>query len=287
MNPLQQPIWQNILFAPYGLLVGTTYGPPIEQLRAADKLHTILAWWPHLLVFLVIATALLALLTVAVLSLGTDDARRRPTVFLLALTILSFTFDVVLALATGFNWQPRHAVYLLLPLCMLIPLIITLRHEVPSAWRGVFRWSAPLVGMLVLLNVVSLGNYYFRAAYQRDDYRAAAALLNREQDQGTPAIVLWGKPELLDYYGARGTIIDGTRFSKNGLAATVEAASHDGSAVLLVINRQLYWDDQPEATLDRAMRPGYAPESRLSVPGFSIYRFHRVDSGNAAGAGSG
>lgn len=46
------PIIQNIIFVVYGILVGTTYGPSMEQLRGDDRVMVALHYWPHILLFL-------------------------------------------------------------------------------------------------------------------------------------------------------------------------------------------------------------------------------------------
>ncbi|MEH2408459.1 glycosyltransferase family 39 protein [Nostoc sp.] len=53
------PIVQNIMFVIYGTLVGTSYGPPLEQLRDANRIKILLDYWPHFLIFINVITVIL------------------------------------------------------------------------------------------------------------------------------------------------------------------------------------------------------------------------------------
>lgn len=59
------PIIQNIIFVLHGILVGTTYGPSMEQLRGDDKVQVVLRYWPHILLLVIVGSVIfLALIKV-------------------------------------------------------------------------------------------------------------------------------------------------------------------------------------------------------------------------------
>ncbi|MFN8644341.1 MAG: hypothetical protein U0802_22795 [Candidatus Binatia bacterium] len=75
------------------------------------------------------------------------------------------------------------------------------------------RHRAAALLTLAACNGVAIAHYLGDPAYQRDDYRAAAAYLRAHDAADAAVIVLWGRPELLAYYGAPGAV-DGTAFGR-------------------------------------------------------------------------
>ncbi|WP_143874214.1 hypothetical protein [Nostoc sp. 'Peltigera malacea cyanobiont' DB3992] len=61
------PIVENILFVIYGILVGTSYGPPLEQLRDQEKIKILVGYWPHLLIFISVLTVIFIALVTSLL----------------------------------------------------------------------------------------------------------------------------------------------------------------------------------------------------------------------------
>ena len=76
---------RNAVFAVYGLLAGTTYGPPLEGLRGPDAAGIVLSYWPSLLV---LAAAVILALVAALLAIRGDalssDERSVSLVLLIA-----------------------------------------------------------------------------------------------------------------------------------------------------------------------------------------------------------
>ncbi|MDX2168971.1 MAG: glycosyltransferase family 39 protein [Deltaproteobacteria bacterium] len=272
VNPRQQPLWQNALFVAYGLIGGASFGPPPESLRGGAA--ALYGWLP----------ALAALAAAAAICAGlawrarraVDDAHRR-LVRLLALTLaVGVVAQLAFAALSGFNWQPRHACALLLPLVLLAPLAVT------AARGAAARAGALALAALLVANGLSLAHYFGDPAYQRDDYRAAAAYLRGAAGPDTAVVVLWGRPELLAYYGAAGAI-DGTLFGRGYLAQRLDAAVGAHRDVLLVLNRAYYFDDDPAAALRQTLAAQFAPAGSASLPAFEFHRFRRI--GGAAGEG--
>ncbi len=274
VNPRQQPLWQNALFVAYGLLAGSSFAPPPEALRdgAAAALR---AWWPALLL-LAAATAVLAVCSARATRRLARDDRRRGGVHLLLLTLAGGAgLQLAFAAVTGFNWQPRHACALLLPLVLLAPLAVSASggaaRSAATAEAGL-AWLAVLV--LASCNGLALLHYFTDPAYQRDDYRAAAAYVRAHAAPDGAVRVLWGRAELLAYYGAPGAI-DGTEFGKGYLGARVAAALGDAPTVLLVVNRPHYWDDDPSALVTRALGDRFRLTAAGTTPAFAYFHLER------------
>ena len=267
VNALQQPVWRNACFVAYGLLAGSAFGPPLDQLRGAGALAAVRAWAPALALLGVVAAALTALVARAVAGLAADDARRAPARLLVATLLIGAALQLGFALATGFNWQPRHACALLVPAVLLAPLAVTAGRS----WRGA---GAAALLALVACNGVSLAHYLGDPAYQRDDYRAAAAYLRGHVADDAAVVVLWGRPELLAYYGAPGAI-DGTAFGKGYLGARVDEAVGARRALTIVLNRAYYWDDDPPAALATALDARFRVVGRGETPAFTFVHLER------------
>ena len=56
---------RNAVFAVYGTLVGTTYGPPVQRLQDQPGLRTVLHYWPAMALFAVVLAALATLVVAA------------------------------------------------------------------------------------------------------------------------------------------------------------------------------------------------------------------------------
>jgi hypothetical protein len=268
VNALQQPLWQNALFVAYGLLAGTSFGPPLDALRASGAGAALRAWAPALAALGLAAGATVALTAHAAWRVAAGD-ERRPAVRLLAATLLAgAALQLAFAAASGFNWQPRHACALLLPAVLLAPLAVT-----AAAGRLRALGGAALLG-LAACNGLSLAHYTADPAYQRDDYRAAAAYL-RGRAAGDPAVVvLWGRAELLAYYGAPGAI-DGTAFGKGCLGDRVDAAVGAHRALTVVVNRPYYWDDDPRTALAAALGERFALVGQGATRAFVYFHLER------------
>jgi hypothetical protein len=147
---------------------------------------------------------------------------------------------------TRLNWQPRHA-YFVFPAALLV-VSFTL-SVLSRASRAVLRGHAAVTLMALLgANVWSLYNYYAQPQYGRDDYRGAAAYLNRIRMPGVPSILLFGKAELMRYYGDSETI-DLTEVPDSGVVSRVRALSESAGEAVVVINRKFYWWGGTEPTV--------------------------------------
>ena len=264
---------RNAAFAVYGMMVGTTYGPPIQRLQVDRGLHVLVPYWPQLLVFAIVALGLLTAFVVAWRRPAVDEGRRRTVAVLTLALVGSFVLMIGFAAATKLNWQPRHSFFLVVPFALLVPALPAAWPERDSAWRGWGLCARLAVIALVALNCYSLVHYYFDSAYARDDYRGAAQYIVSHSGPQRPAVLLNGVIQLLEYYGAR-DIVDGTGLDQARLASGIAAATRGSPQVLLVVNRQpAYWT-QPESLL-AAIGSAYRLEGTEHLAYFDIYSLAR------------
>ena len=261
---------RNAVFAVYGLLAGTTYGPPLEGLRGPDAAGIVLSYWPSLLVLA--AAAILALVAALLAFRGdalSSDERSVSLVLLIAF-LTSYALMFVFSFASSLNWQPRHSFFLALPLFLLLPLAA--RGGRSSRHR---RWQiigCVALAVIVLTNVYSLGHLYWNDAYALDDYRAVARYV--DENAGRRSVYLgFGYPGLLRYYGDHQTL-DGRGLPQDRFAESVRSLTGGAPRVLLISNREWAYWRQPRSLVE-AMSTEYRFEGSVQFPYFTLYRFSR------------
>jgi 4-amino-4-deoxy-L-arabinose transferase-like glycosyltransferase len=268
ISSLRQSILENAAFALYGVILGHTYGPPIEHLRGPDRLHNALAFWPQLGAA---GTVALIISVLIVLALRCHKPWLSPSEkLLLGTLVFSFIASLILAVVLNFNLQPRHVYYVAITSLPLTASLITSVINMGRATRVL--GTLGLVGLLAL-NGYSLHNYYFDPRYARDDYRAAATFLAR-QPGSTAGVLLWGSPELLSYYGAV-NVLDGRALAKANLGEQLKALTNRAEVVFVVVNRPFYWFDG--ASVPDAVGKTYSLQSITRFQNFLIYHFTLAD----------
>lgn len=264
------PIVQNIIFVLYGILVGTTYGPPVEQLQDKDKIKVLLDYWPHLFVLFVICTTIILALVVSLLGRLKSSKYQRIDYFFASLLVTSFSLALVFAFIVKLNWVPRHSFYLCLPLSILIPSAFSQNRQMLEP-RFRFQWAKVAVTFLVVLNIYSLSNYYFKDEYRRDDYRSAAQYLTENRDATSQSISLWGSLRLLRYYGDNRTL-NGWNLPRNeDLAEQVRKMTPNAETVFISVNREYRLG--PKGSVEKYMSDLYTLNSQVDFPYFNVYRF--------------
>jgi Dolichyl-phosphate-mannose-protein mannosyltransferase len=260
---------RNAVFAVYGILAGTTYGPPLEGLHGPNAANLVLSYWPSLLV---LATAAILALVATLLVIRGDalsSDERSVSLILLIAFVTSYALMFVFAFATNLNWQPRHSFFLALPLFLLLPLAArggrSSRH---TPWQII---GCVALGVIVLANVYSLGHLYWNAAYARDDYRAVARYV--DENAGRRSVLLFGYPGLLRYYGDNQTL-DGRGLPQDRLAESVRSLTGGAPRVLLISNREWAYWRQPQSIVE-AMSAEYRFEGSVQFAYLTLYRFSR------------
>jgi hypothetical protein len=266
------PLVQNALYVAYGIVVGTTFGPPQEALRGTSgaRVEVVLSYWPLLAVLLLACVAGLWLLMMAIRRSSTvRGAGSRNASFLVLVLAFSYAASLVFALYTGINWLPRHSSFLAVPFWMLMPYIAG------RTWDGSHvtgRWRSPGTWVLIVvlgMNAWALGNYYFNDAHTRDEYRQVAAYLSAEVEPDESVVLLRGTARLFELY-ASPPVIDLTETMPGSLVDAM-APNLAAGDVWLVLNRPFWWDGAAPLTDSLA---GEAVLSRYAeFPYFEVYRF--------------
>lgn len=250
-NGLGLPLYKNGLFAIYGILVGHTFGPPLDALRESGQLADGILRYIWQLSALVIAGLILCIGFVSSQLLPVSAERRsaersdRDDVnsgrFFLALLIASFLMAMLVAKVSAINWMPRHSFYLTIPIAILLPLAFTRNGLQPGVFRKRIGQSAQCAFIALLaMNIYASYNYFYKSEYWRDDYRSAANYLVSNLTETDRAIMLWGEPRLLSYYGDTSTQ-DRWEVNPPPVSSVMDGVYSDGGKVFVAINREFTW----------------------------------------------
>ena len=255
------PLLQNLLFVLYGIAVGQTYGPPINSLHTPERWQIITHFLPELLILLIVGT----IITVCLLKQLTKQ-REKPTYdwFFVVLFLNSLILAISFALATKINWLPRHSFYLWIPFILLLPSIIRLKIKASF-------WAKGALVMLIVLNIYSLSNYFWKDAYRKDDFRAVAQYINAHPE--IASVTVFGFQHLLAYYGDHKTL-DVTRISGEHLALKINQLTASAPTILVIVNNEFFWQKREKMTVKKALQKLYTLDSKVLFPNFTIYRFY-------------
>ena len=297
-NGLGIPLYKNSLFAIYGILVGHTYGPPLEALReSGNVLHGILQHAWALVAFAVACGVLFVGFLSAQNPFATEFRKEhgqapgsKPTRFFLVTLLCSFCLAILVAKVSAINWMPRHSFYLSIPLAILLPLAfsgqplrsstdlssnstsITTRWFINRSAHVAFIW-------LLAMNLYASYNYFYKSEYWRDDYRSAAGYLATELNETDRAIMLWGEPRLLSYYGDPITqkywSVD-----PSPVSTVMDGVHSDGGNVFVAINREFTWSRglPTSDNLETQVAEKYNLISVKRYVNFNIYEFENIST---------
>ncbi|OQW91946.1 MAG: hypothetical protein BWK78_03120 [Thiotrichaceae bacterium IS1] len=276
----------NVLFAPYGILVGLTYGPSTESLHSDNLLPVLLDYVPELLILLLVVCLLVFFLFTYFLGKTEDLQYRLVSRFFASLLIISFGLAFLFAAFTPLNWLPRHSFYLWIPFVLLIPTITHQKHF--------YFLTKTTILILILLNLYALLNYYFKPIYWKDNYRAVAEYLKANQNPSVASILLYGTLRTLTYYNDtktfNGLMLIG-QCSKDCNLSSVNAKpgrtcvtscfaqkvnhlTQGVPTVLVVVNREFAWQKKTNIPVETLMSELYTLEASISsFQHFKIYRF--------------
>lgn len=230
----EKSILANAAFSLYGLLVGTTYGPPVAELRLGAWGSALQLSWPSLLLFGIVC---FGLVLSGILALRADRSAeaaggRRSFLYVSGTLGLGILVLLAFAFATKLNWLPRHSTFLIPALALALGHITPARSGEDRARNRIGTWS---IVALLILNLISIGRYYSDDAHRRGDYRGVAEFL-REQ-RPIPVVLLLGSPSLLEYYDAPG-LLD-VRWKKDyDKLWSIDNYTGRSDTFLVVINRE-------------------------------------------------
>ncbi len=255
------PVGFHLLFVAYALVVGPTFGPPVELLHGANPLRPVFASWPSLMALFIVGCLIAASLVsriLAAMKRTRNDATLSYT-YVLALGVLIVS-GVLLVLVVDFNWLPRHAFYLFPLVVLILPLSVKDRPTLSVAGIGLF--------VLIAMNLLSLRNHYLNADHRWDDYRGVARFLNEGRSAETKSVLVGGQISALRHYGDNETLYVGDLGGDWKAHAELVKQTCGAPRVLLAVNRE--WD-LPPAVLASVFQL-YDAEDRAKFPYFSIYR---------------
>jgi uncharacterized membrane protein len=289
-NGLGLPLYKNSLFAIYGILVGHTYGPPLDALRESGNLaQGILsyAWQLSALavVIIVLATGFIRSQKYVFATLDRRKGATSGTRFFLVLLLCSFVIAVLVAKVSAINWMPRHSFYLSIPLAILLPLTFMPLSTLRTGMRqGAFNYrlgqSAQIAFVALLaMNLYASYNYFYKNEYWRDDYRSAASYLASNMNETDRAIMLWGEPRLLSYYGDTATQ-NRWEMDPPPVSSVMDGVYSDGGKVFVAINREFTWSRSLPTTdnLETQVAEKYNLLSVKRYVNFNIYEFENIKS---------
>jgi 4-amino-4-deoxy-L-arabinose transferase-like glycosyltransferase len=235
---LQQNVLMNLGYTIFGQLFGLTYGPPQAALRGLNKLSGVAGYLPALASAVLLGLALVAALLMARRLRTSGDPTWSNCALLEIAIVLGVGCAGIFVAVTHLNWQPRHAYFVFPPALLVVSFSLSVLSRASHAVR---RGQA-VVTVVALLgaNAWSVYNYYAQPQYGKDDYRGVAAYLNQSRMPGVPSILLFGKAELMRYYGDSETI-DLTDVPDSGVVSRVRALSAPAGEVVVAINRKFYW----------------------------------------------
>ncbi|MEH1939224.1 MAG: glycosyltransferase family 39 protein [Nostoc sp.] len=271
------PIVQNMMFVIYGILVGTSYGPPLEKLRDDQKIRILLGYWPHFLIFTIVITVIFIALVKSLLRQRKRKRYQRADYFFTSLLVTSFLLAFLFALATKINWLPRHSFYLCIPVAILIPSAFLHNYQRNNKRSLLPKVTKLATVSLLIMNVYSNFQYYSNPAYAKDDYRSAVRYLLQNRNKSAKSVLLFGQPRLLQYYGDSSTIYAPEYILKtvNGknLAEKVSIMTKNADTVFLIVNREFNW--KLKDVFKKEMSDLYNLQDEADWPYMKIYRFTR------------
>ena len=124
------------------------------------------------------------------------------------------------------------------------------------------------------MNVYASFNYFYKSDYWRDDYRSAASYLAANLNETDRAIMLWGEPRLLSYYGDTSTQ-DRWEMDPPPVSSVMDGVYNDGGKVYVAINREFTWSRSLPTSdnLETQVANKYNLISVKRYVNFSIYEF--------------
>jgi len=283
-NGLGLPLYKNSLFAIYGVLVGHTYGPPLDALRNSG----IGGLLSYKLEMVLLFTVVLALIAGFVHSQTANRfisnhkaplSFNRANIFFICLMLFSFVLAILVAKVSAINWMPRHSFYLSIPLAILLPLTFSTASNRAGMSRFI-NYTAKASFLAVLgMNVFASYNYFYKSEYWRDDYRSAAGYLATQPHEMDSSIMLWGHPRLLSYYGDNSTQ-DRWQVNPRPVSNVMDDVRSDTGNVFVAINREFTWARSlPQNTdLQSQVAENYDLVSVKRYVNFNIYEFSHISN---------
>jgi hypothetical protein len=247
----------------FAFSTGFSLGPSVRELQVSRSLA---ALWPHMF-----PIALCGLVFGSLFLLGLGALWRQPEGGKLLITWLV----VPIVGALGISALMPSMAYNVRYVAMTLPAYIFILAA------GITRFRRPtvqvgLMAAVLLINALSLANYYHNPRYSREDARSAAAYLESSTGPGD-VIVAVGNPTALQYYfRGKSPIITWRTTLINDLSALAARLQEGGEAhhrVWLVAIRP--WEGSPNARTKAAFDEMYRFIRGKELPGVEVSLYER------------
>jgi uncharacterized membrane protein len=272
------PLLYNLVYVIFGVFSGITYGPAQADLRGDNKLAVVISHWPELALWFAAMGAIATILAAFFVGYWRRQTKLQSIeICLLLALIFALSLGAALAYVTKLNWLPRHAFYIWPMFAILLPVILDHSPQADqlAPWKN--KAANIAIALLVCVNVISLGNYYFNASYAKDDFRAATQyiLAHRESDTRSVLVGGAGDTRLFSYYGDPDTL-DGKFLvlQPNGdYSSQMRTLTQDAPRVLVAANREYVLG--PVGLIEQEMSDLYALKEKVTFPYFTLYTFEQ------------
>jgi hypothetical protein len=252
----------------YAFSVGFSLGPAVRELQVSRAIGSLASHtWTLVPVGLLFAT---------VVALGVKKLwqKRDARMFVLLWLSVPILGTYLLATLTTFHEYNTRYVVMSLPAYMLI-----LAAGIAALPRS--RIRLVLLASVLIVNGLSLANYYFDPHYAREDARSTAEYLKSETS-ARDLILINGNTSALKYYFKSGLplIPIDSQTTKNELLVTAKLreVSKNSDRIWLVEMRS--WETDPKGQVKATLEKLARREKHKSFPGVEIYSYRPTDRGS-------
>jgi mannosyltransferase len=254
----------TVMGMPYTFFVfsaGYSLGPSVRELHFSRSLATLL---PHMPTIALCGFLFGSLFVFGVLALRRAPDSARLLVAWLAVPVIGTL--AVSALIPAMAYNVRYV-------AMSFPAYILALAAGIASFRRPLLQGALLIAVL-LVNGLSLANYYFDPRYSREDARAAARYLETAADSDDALVVVGSTVAFKHYYkGGLPVVTLGQTVVKNreALAARFQELGKAHDHLWLVAIRP--WLSDPKGVARAMLDDRYTPIGRQELPGVEIYSY--------------
>ena len=252
----------------YAFSVGFSVGPSVRELHVSRSIGSLASHaWTLVPVGLLFAT----LFAFGVKKLWQKRDARMLVLLWLSVPILG---TYLLATLTTFHEYNTRYVVMSLPAYMLI-----LAAGIAAFPRPRIRLA--LLASVLMVNGLSLANYYFDGEYAREDARSTAEYLKTATLPGD-AVLINGNPTAVQYYYKAAlpvALVDGRNTKSTPLVADkLRELSNKHDRIWLVEIRP--WETDPDGEVKTKLDELARLYEHKSFPGVQIYSYRPIDRGS-------
>lgn len=249
---------------PYTFFVfsaGYSLGPSVRELHFSRSLATLL---PHMPTIALCGFLFGSLFVFGILALRREPDSARLLVAWLMVPVIGTL--AVSALIPAMAYNVRYV-------AMSFPAFILILAAGIAGFRRALLQGGLLTAVL-LVNGLSLTNYYFDPGYSREDARAAAQYLETAADSGDAIVVVGSTAALKHYYKGELPIVALSERVVKDRAALATRLQELGKAHdhLWLVAIRPWWSD-PKGITRTMLSEWYTPTARQELPGVEIHAY--------------